>query len=73
MNTSRQSFGLTQTTGAVEGEVRRYEMDAYGKFSSLPTDLDSSAIDKLTPDELQALADDLRSVPLLGFYRKVQS
>ena len=72
MNTSRQ-FGLTQTTGNVQGEVRRYEMDAYGKFSSLPTELDSSAIDNLTPDELQALEDDLRSVPLLGFYRKGQS
>lgn len=72
MNTSRQ-FGLTQTTGAVQGEVRRYEMDAYGKFSSLPTELDSSAIDNLTPDEVQALEDDLRLAPLLGFYRKGQS
>lgn len=72
MNTSRQ-FGLTQTTGNVEGEVRRYEMNEYGKFSSLPTELDSSAIDNLTDDELQALTDDLRSAPFSGFYRKGQS
>lgn len=74
MDSSRQVFGLTISTGNVEGEVIRYSMDANGVFSSLPTDLDGSAIDALTPDELEALKQELRAASFTGFYRpSVQS
>lgn len=63
-------FGLTKTTGNVEGEAIRYEMTETGTFKAVSTDLDYSAWEALTDDERTALCSDVRSGGFAGFFRK---
>jgi hypothetical protein len=71
MSNKNQVFGLTKTTGDVQGEAIRYSMTDTGTFAALSPDmLDFSAWDALSDDQQQALRDDVRSGGFKGFCRK---
>lgn len=65
-----RTFGLTKTTGPVEGEVQHYAMTDTGTFHALPTELDYSAWDNMPDDEKAALIAEIRSTSFEGFYRQ---
>ena len=62
-----RTFGLTMTTGNVEGEVKRFAMTDTGTFASLPTDLDMTAWDQETDEEKAAIYADVRTGGFAGW------
>jgi hypothetical protein len=56
-----KTFGLTTTTGNVEGEVRRFGMTETGTFTALPNHLDMTAWDAMSDDEKAAICADVRT------------
>jgi hypothetical protein len=68
---SAQVFGLTKSTGNVEGEAIRYAMTDTGTFAALSPDaLEYSAWEELSDDEKQAVCADVRTGGFVGFFRK---
>jgi hypothetical protein len=66
-----KTFSMTITTGNVQGEALRVQMNADGPFSpAAPDSSDFTAWDALSDDEKQALYDDVRQGGLGWSYGK---
>ncbi len=66
-----KTFGVTHTTGYVEGEVQHYAMTDEG-FITLPTELDMTAWDALSEDERAAICADMRTGGFGGWQKYVR-
>lgn len=64
---SKQTFGLTITEGPVQGKAIHYAITETGTFEALSTDLDYSAWEALTEEDIAVITAETRATSFKGW------